>query len=80
MHRSDAAQGVEVVHHREHTFLHFTTIPGIEDNLFFGGKVEDNSRFGVQSEFFVIFDFRFGSVVNNEIGFEIFQLFFSKDG
>ena len=33
VHRSDTLKWEEVVHHREHTFLHLSTIPCIEDNL-----------------------------------------------
>ena len=78
MHRSDALQRKVIVHHREHTFLHFAAIPGVDDNLFSARNVEHNGSFGVKPEFFVIFDFSLGSVVNNEIGFEVFKFFFRR--
>ena len=78
MHRSDTTQRVEVVHHREHTFLHFTTVPSVQDNLFLSSQVEYNCSFWVQTQFFVVFNFSLRSVVNNEIRFEVFQLFFRR--
>jgi len=35
VHRSDTAQRIEIVHHREHTLLHFTTVPSVDDDLLF---------------------------------------------
>ena len=42
VHAGDAAQGEEVVLHREHTLLHLTTIPCVEDNLLLRGNVEQH--------------------------------------
>ena len=47
VHRGDAFEGQVVVHHGEHTFLHFATIPGVEDNLLSGCNVEYNGCFRV---------------------------------
>ena len=62
VHRSDAAKRVLVVHDREHTFLHFTTIPSVQDNLLVGFQVEYSSCFRVQTQFLVVVNFCFGSV------------------
>ena len=35
VHGSDAFKWEIVVHHREHTFLHLSTVPCIDDNLLF---------------------------------------------
>ena len=75
VHSCDAAEGKIVVHHREHTLLHFAAVPSVEDHLFLGGDVEGNASFGVQTEFLVVFNLRLRSVVNHEVGFEVFELF-----
>ena len=74
MHGSDALQRQIVVHHGEHTLLHLAAVPGIDDYLLTAGDVEDNRCLGVQSQFFVVGNFCLGSVVNNEIRLEVFQL------
>ena len=43
VHGSDAFKWEIVVHHREHTFLHLSTVPCIDDNLLFGCNVECNT-------------------------------------
>ena len=78
MHRSDALQWVVVVHHREHTLLHFATVPSVDDDLFAACDVEDNSSFRVQTEFLVVFNLSLRSVVNDEVWFESSQLFFRR--
>ena len=76
VHRSDTAQRIEIVHHREHTLLHFTTVPSVDDDLLFWSQVEDYGCFWVQAQFLVVFNLSLRSVVNHEIRFEIFQIFF----
>ena len=49
VHRSDTTQRVHVVHDREHTLLHFTTVPSVQDHLFFRLQVENCSSFRVQA-------------------------------
>ena len=78
VHGSHAFQRQEVVHHREHTFFHFSAVPCIYDNLFFACDVEHNSCFRVQTQLFVVLNFCFGSVVYNEIRLEVFQFFSSR--
>ena len=75
VHSCDTFQWQEVVHHREHTFLHFSTVPCVNDNLFFGCNVEHYSCLRVQTKFFVVFNFCFGSIVYNEIWLKCFKLF-----
>ena len=75
MHRSDALKRQVVVHHREHTFLHFAAVPGVYDNLFARSNVEHNRGLAVKSELFVILDLSFGSVVNHEVGLERSEFF-----
>lgn len=50
---------IEVVHDREHAFLHFSAVPGIQDDLHLFFKVEDDGGFTVQSELFVVFNLGF---------------------
>ena len=78
VHRSDAFKRKVIVHHREHTFLHFAAVPGVYDNLFAAGNVEHNRGFAVKTEFLVVFHLCFGRVVNYEIGFEVFEFFFRR--
>ena len=40
VHRSDALEREVVVHHREHTLLHLTTVPCVDDNLLAACHVE----------------------------------------
>ena len=49
VHRSDTTQRVQVVHDREHTLLHLTTVPSIQDNLLFSLQVENSSGLRVQA-------------------------------
>ena len=49
VHRSHALQWQEVVHHREHTFLHLSAVPCINDNLLFAGDIEHNSCLRVKT-------------------------------
>ena len=67
--------GKEVVHHREHTFLHFTAIPCVDDNLLAGCEVEHNCGFAVEAEFLIVGKFSLGSVVNDEVGSEVGEFF-----
>ena len=75
VHRSNALQRKVIVHHREHTFFHFAAVPGVDNDLFSARYVEHNGGFGVKSEFFIVFNFSLGSVVNDEIGFKVFEFF-----
>src|SRR3712207_5653458 len=79
-HRSDTLQRQVVVHHREHTLLHFTTVPCVKDNLFLAGYVEYNGCFRVQTEFLVVFNLCLRGVVNDEVGLLIeFFLIYGAD-
>ena len=49
VHGSHAFQWKEVVHHREHTFLHFSAVPCVYDNLLFSCDVEHYSCFRVKA-------------------------------
>ena len=40
VHRSDTLQRQIVVQHREHTLLHLTTVPGVDDALLTSSSVE----------------------------------------
>src|SRR5699024_2709616 len=75
VHGSDALQRQVVVHHREHTFLHLSAVPCINDNLLTACNVEHYSCLGVQSQLFVVFYFCFGSVVYDKVRLEVLQLF-----
>ena len=73
MHGSNALKRQIVVHHGEHTFLHFTAVPGVDDNLLAGSDVEYNGGFAVEAEFSVVGEFCLGCVVNNEVGSKVLQ-------
>ena len=49
VHRSHSLKWEEVVHHREHTFLHLSAVPCIHDNLLFACDVEHYCCLWVQS-------------------------------
>ena len=76
VHGSNTLKRQIVVHHREHTLLHFSAVPGVYDNLFAAGDIEHNGGFGIETEFLVIFHFSLGSIVDYEIGLEVFEFFF----
>ena len=75
VHGSHSLQWKEVVHHGEHTFLHFSAVPCIYDNLLFACDVEHYGCLRVKSEFFVVLNLCLGSIVNNEIWLEVLKLF-----
>ena len=76
VHRSHPLQRQEVVHVREHTLLHFASVPGIEDNLHLFGQVEHDRGLRIQAQFLVVLHLRFRCVQHYEIGFPVvFQLF-----
>ncbi|MPM53125.1 hypothetical protein SDC9_99890 [bioreactor metagenome] len=52
VHRSNAFQWQIVVHKRENTFFHFTTVPGTADDLHSLGKIEQRKVFRMQPLFF----------------------------
>ncbi|CUP79381.1 Uncharacterised protein [Segatella copri] len=74
VHRSHTLQWQEVVHHREHTLLHLTTIPCIDDNLLLRCYVESNTSLRVQTELLVVLNLSLRSVVNNEVWLECLEL------
>src|SRR5699024_9092858 len=78
VHGSDSLQRQVVVHHGEHTFLHFSAVPCVCDYLLTACDVEHNSCLGCKTKLFIVFYFCFGSIVNNEIRCEVFQLFICR--
>ena len=66
VHGRDALEREIVVHHREHTLLHFAAVPG---------DVEHNRRLGVKAKLFEVFHFCLGRVVHDKVRFEVFKLF-----
>ena len=67
MHGSDAAQGEEVVHVGEHTLLHLTAVPGVQDYLHLLGEVEYYCSLGVQTELLVVLYLGLGGIEDNEV-------------
>jgi hypothetical protein len=59
VHGGDALERVVVVHHGEHTLLHFAAVPCVDDNLLAAGDVEHNGGFGVEAEFLVVLNLGF---------------------
>ena len=78
MHRSDTLQWQVVVHHREHTLLHFTAVPCVDDNLFAAGSVECYASLRVQAEFLIVLNLGLRCIVNNEVRCERFKFFSSR--
>ena len=76
VHRSDATERIEVVHHREHTLLHFAAIPSVDDHLLTLLDVESNYSLRVETEFLVVFAFSLRSVEYHEVGLELLEFFF----
>ena len=73
VHGSDALEGKVIVHHGEHTLLHLAAVPGVEYDLLAARDVEHDSGLGVEAELFVVLHLSLGRVVNDEIGFEVFE-------
>ncbi len=76
MHRSHALQGEVVVHDREHAFLHFAAVPGVDDYLHALGEVEGNAGFGVDAEFLPVLYLGLRGVEHYEVGGEGFEFLF----
>ena len=73
VHRGDAAQRVEVVHHGEESLLHFAAVPGVDDYLFALLDVEGHHGLGVEAELLIILAFCFRGVEDHEVGGEVFE-------
>ena len=71
VHRSDALERQIVVHHREHTLLHLTAVPGVEDHLLTGLGVESHTSIGVQTEFLVVLNLCLRCIVDDKVGLEV---------
>ncbi len=68
-HGGDALQREVVVHHGEHTLLHLTTVPGVQDNLLAGSDVESDAGFAAETQLLVVLYLCLGGAVHDEIGF-----------
>ena len=75
VHGGDAPQRQQVVHDREHPFLHFAAVPGTAYQLDTLGQVEGHKVFGVQTLLFPLWVRAFRTVHHDEIRGEILQLF-----
>ena len=71
VHRSHALQRKQVVHVGEHTLLHLTAVPGVDDHLHLLREVEDDGRLRVQTQLLVVLYLGFRSVQNHEIGLAV---------
>ena len=69
VHGGDALQREVVVHHGEHTLLHLTTVPGVQDNLLAGSDVESDAGFAAETQLLVVLYLCLGGAVHDEIGF-----------
>ena len=78
MHRSDTFQRQQVVHHREHPFLHFAAVPGAANQLHALGQVKRHEVFGVQTLFFPLRVSALRAVHNDKVWFETCQLFIAR--
>ena len=68
MHRGDALEREVVVHHGEHTLLHLTAVPGVQDDLLTGGDVEGDAGVAAETELLEVLDAGLGGAVHHEIG------------
>ena len=75
VHGRDAAQWQQVVHDREHPFLHLAAVPGTADQLDTLGQVEGDKVFGVQALLFPLRVSAFRTVHYDEVRREVLQLF-----
>ena len=71
VHRGDALERQQVVHVGEHTLLHLTAVPGVDDHLHLLRKVEDYGRLRVQAQLLVVRNLGFRSVKHHEIGLAV---------
>ncbi len=78
VHGGDTAQRQQVVHDREHPFLHFAAVPGTADQLNTLGQVEGNEVFGVQTLLFPLWVGAFRTVHHDEVRREVLQLFVGR--
>ena len=75
VHGSNAFQRQQVVHHGEHTFLHFAAVPGAANQLDTLSQVESHEVFRVQTLLFPLWVGALSAVHHDEIRFKINQLF-----
>ena len=71
VHRGDALQRQQVVHVGEHTLLHLTAVPGVDDDLHLLREVEDDGRLRVQAQLLVVLDLSLRSVEHHEVGLAV---------
>ncbi len=74
VHRCDAPERVEVVHHGEHALLHLAAVPGVDDHLLALLDVEGHHGLGMEAEFPVVLAFGLGGVEHHEVGLEVLEL------
>ena len=67
MHSRDALEGKIVVHHGEHTLLHLTAVPCVEDDLLLAGYIECNASVAPEAKFLVVLNPCLGSAVDDEV-------------
>ena len=75
VHRRDTLQRQQVVHDREHPFLHFAAVPGPADQLDPLRQVEGNEVFRVESLLLPLRVGAFGAVHHDEIRLKVGQFF-----
>ena len=78
VHGGNTAQRQQVVHDREHPFLHLAAVPGTANQLDTLGQVEGNKVFGVQTLLFPLWIRAFRTVHHDEIWGEVLQLFVGR--
>ena len=71
VHRCDALKWKVVVLHGEHTLLHLTTIPSVDDNLLTSLCVEGNAGVGVEAEFLVVLNLSLAGIEDDEVRLEL---------
>jgi len=74
VHGGNALQRQQVVHYREHAFLHLAAVPGAADQLHALGHVEGDEVLGVETLFLPVGIGGFGAVQHHKVGYEVFQL------
>ena len=75
MHRSDALQRQVVVHHGEHTLLHLSTVPCVNDYLLMACDVEYYSCLRIEAQLLIVLNLSLRSIIYYEVRLEVRLLF-----
>ena len=78
MHGGNSLKRQIVIHHGEHPFFHLSAVPCVDNNLLTACDIKHNGRLRIQPKLFIIFHFRLGRIIYDEIWLELFKLLFRR--